>query len=54
MAQMTREEAQKYLERKGKIQGRVYYTEKEDKEIKKAMTEGKIYGDPIAKIKFTK
>ena len=41
---MNKEEAKKYLEKKE--------VDTTDEEIEKVMTEGKIYGDPIAEIDF--
>lgn len=44
---MNKEEAIEYLESKEKIKGKTTYSAKEQKEIKKVMSEGKIYGDPV-------
>jgi len=41
---MNRKKAIKYLERKGKPTT--------EKEIKKVITEGKIYGDPLVEVDF--
>lgn len=42
--EMTKEQAKKYLERKGKVASK--------EEIEKVMTQGKIYGDPMVDVKF--
>lgn len=47
---MNKEDAIEYLERKDKIKGKKVYSAKEQKEIKKVMSEGKIYGDPVAEL----
>lgn len=47
---MKREEAIRYLKRKGKIYGETSYDKDEEKEIEKVMKEGKIYGDPCVEM----
>lgn len=53
---MNREEAIEYLENKGKIRKRKFvkpkYSKKELVEIETTIKEGKIYGDPIARIQW--
>jgi len=41
---MNKEQAEKYLERKGKPTS--------EEEVDKVMKEGKIYGDPIVKLRY--
>lgn len=41
---MNKEQAEKYLEKKGK--------EVTDEEVEKVMTKGKIYGDPVAEVQW--
>ena len=45
---MKRKEAIKYLEGKGKIEGK--YDKEDEKEIQDVIKRGKIYGDPTADI----
>lgn len=48
---MDREDAIRYLERKGKIEAEEKKFDKDDeKEIEKVMKEGKIYGDPVVEV----
>ena len=49
---MNREDAIVYLEEKDKIEGKTAYSKEEEKKIDRVMKEGKIYGDPIAKIQW--
>jgi hypothetical protein len=48
--EMYKDEAIEYLKRKNKIKGITTYNKKEQKEIKRVMKEGKIYGDPVVEI----
>lgn len=47
---MDRQEAIRYLERKGIIAGQTKYNKEEEKEISAVMRGGKLYGDPLAEI----
>ena len=49
---MKRDEAIKYLEKKGKIVDEKSLSVDEVKDVKKVMKEGKIYGDPVARIQW--
>jgi len=55
--EMTRKEAVTYLKKKGRIRTEKKITAKEvkkenEKEIAEVMREGKIYGDPVANIRW--
>ena len=53
---MEKENAIDYLQRKGQISDdivkRPKFTKEEKQKIKEVMKEGKIYGDPIVKLKY--
>jgi len=50
---MNRKKAIKYLKRKGKIEeDKEIFNKEDEKEIKKVITEGKIYGDPLVEVNF--
>lgn len=47
---MDREDAIEYLERKGIIEGKTEYNKREERDIAKAMKQGKLYGDPLVEL----
>lgn len=49
---MNRTEAIGYLVKKKKLEKEGKFTKGEEKEIKKVMVEGKIYGDPLVEVGF--
>lgn len=50
---MDRKKAISYLKRKGKIEeGKESFNKEDEAEIKKVVTEGKIYGDPLVEVDF--
>ena len=50
---MNKENAIRYLKRKGKIEGMETFSKVEQKKIKQVMKEGKIYGDPVVELSAT-
>ena len=49
---MDREDAVEYLKGKDKITGKETFSKDEEKEIKKVMKSGKIYGDPEVSLEY--
>jgi hypothetical protein len=47
---MNRKKAIEYLIKKGKIEDKQSYNPKDEEEIQKVVSSGKVYGDPVAKI----